>query len=444
MLDIIKNIYVHLPKENLRFLKHIPDKLLFGKTYSKYKNKVSFDSRIVSQNLFDILDYSSKHTSFGRDNIPKKFMVDEVFDVLKEIPIITSKQLSENLDYYTSDEYNKYNSYLTTTGGTGRNPTSILLSNDCYGIEWSHMHKIWEVSDYDRRLNVKLTLRGNVLRNNNLTEYNPIYNEYVVNSYSLNKSNFQEVLQLIKSKNIEYVHGYPSLLREFYNYAVQRGDKIELSSIFLGSEGATISEKKDLGDFFRAKIVSWYGQTEKVILAQDLEANNLFKVFTSYGYPTISNPDENNFGELLGTTFINRALPLINYATGDFAKILTKNASIYLTDLHGRWGKDFIFLSPEKKIPITSLNLHSVNQKEILFYQLYQNDYGELMIKILPKENTLLSKYQIIELFKNDFRGKLDAFKVEYKVIESANEIKRSSRGKMMMLVQELKGDTSI
>ena len=68
----------------------------------------------------------------------KTFFFDEAKQVLAELPLISSSDLSNNLDYFISNEFKSNNSYLTTTGGTGRNPTSILLSNESFGTEWAH------------------------------------------------------------------------------------------------------------------------------------------------------------------------------------------------------------------------------------------------------------------------------------------------------------------
>ena len=353
--------------------------------------------------------------------------------------MITSNDLSNNLDYFQSKEFNKYNSYYTTTGGSGRNPTNVLLSNESFGIEWAHIHHIWNVSGYNKRLHPKLTLRGNPLECKKLFEFNPIYNEYVVNTYKMSQDNFHVFFDLIIKKGIKYIHGYPSLLKEFCNYAINGNFKLKIDGVFLGSEGLSVNDRSVLKDFLKGEIVSWYGQTEKVILAQDFVGNNKYKVFTSYGYPTIHNANENNFGEILGTTFVNKALPLINYSTGDFGSLIEKENSIYLENIKGRWGKDFIYLTSNKKISTTTLNLHSLIQKEILFYQIHQKEYGKINIKILPKKSTHLSAEQIVDIFKKEFKIKLDDFEIDYKIIESSKEILRSIRGKMIMLVQEIR-----
>lgn len=205
----------------------------------------------------------------------------------------------------------------------------------------------------------------------------------------------------------------------------------KIKGIFLGSEGATVEEKQRFAEFFDAKVVHWYGQSEKVTLAVDADMDGRFKVYTSYGYPRVVD------GELVATSFVNRALPLINYKTGDSSEIVEDEHSIYLQDLKGRWGKDFVYLNQNKKIPTSSINLHSKIQNEILFYQIVQKEFGKLLIKILPKSNLSISSQEIQKVLENEMKKNLQDFRVEVEIVTD-DEIQRSVRGKMIMLVQEL------
>jgi len=170
---------------------------------------------------------------------------------------------------------------------------------------------------------------------------------------------------------------------------------------------------------------------KKVALAVDVDANDMFKVFTSYGYPRSVD------GELVATSFVNKALPLINYRTGDSAEIVEDDKYIYLKGLKGRWGKDFVYLDQNKKIPTASINLHSRIQNEILFYQIVQKEFGRLLIKVLPKSNSTFSASEIQKVLENEMKKNLQDFDVIVKIVRDS-EIQRSVRGKMIMLVQEL------
>jgi phenylacetate-coenzyme A ligase PaaK-like adenylate-forming protein len=432
MLKQLKAVYDFLPKKYLTFLKYIPDRVLFGQSYINWKSKISFDKNLVNKNLYETLLYAKKHTMYGKDNIPDYLTEENSIETLNLLPIITSYDIATNLDYYVSDEFNKFNSYYTTTGGTGRNPTTLLLSNELFGIEWAHVHHIWSFAEYDRKKHIKLTLRGKSLKGEKLVEYNPIYNELVVDTFKVKLSNFSVLLNELKKYDIKYIHGYPSLVKEYMIYFENFNYKPKLNGILLASEGVSVEDKQLMKDFFNCKVISFYGQSERALLAVDIEANDLHRVYTSYGYPKVVD------GELMITSFVNRALPLINYKIGDGAEIVEDGENIYLKNLKGRWGKDFVYLDENKKIPTASINLHSKIQDEIVFYQIHQKEFAKIEIKVLQKATSKMDSKELIETFRSEMKGNLKDFDIDVRLV-SENEIIKSHRGKMMLLIQELK-----
>jgi phenylacetate-CoA ligase len=437
MLGFIKNLYDRLPKEFVSFLKYVPDNILFGSQFGKNYSAIETDSSAVIERLFAALNYARDNTVFWSRLVPTGFRKDETFKVYDELPPVSTDDLVKELGQYSSRQFNRMNSYTATTGGTGRHPTTITLSNESYAIEWAHMLYIWKHIGYVRSKNTKLTLRGKTLKGTKFIEYNPIYNELVVDMFKVTAHNFPAVFGCVDNYRIDYIHGYPSLVRELMNYLKLHGLNWHVKGVMLGSEGASVDEKKEISRFFECPVLSWYGQSEKVVLAADLASEGAFAVLTSYGYPSLHQA-ENGFGEICGTTFVNRALPLIKYRTGDYGRIEDRNGKMVITDLYGRWGKDFIYVDREKKIPTTSLNVHGPAQQEILFYQLYQEVYGKLVIKVLPRRTCRYSEDEIVGMLRGELSEKLRDFEVQYILVEDEKEIVRSERGKAIFLVQDL------
>lgn len=435
MLGSVKMVYDRLPKEYLPFLKHLPNRFLFGKSYAQWGKRISLDKSQLNSNLAEALIYIKKHTAYGSEYLSDfEIHPRNSEEILSKLPIITSDDLANNLDYYISNEFNALNSYYTTTGGTGRSPTTILLSNQLYGIEWAHVHHIWALIGYERKKHLKLTLRGKSLKNGKIFEYNPVYNELVVDTFNIKRSNFPELLVALGQYNIKYIHGYPSLVKEYIEYFKEFGGTPNLRGIMLASEGVSVKEKEFMSQFFQCPVVSFYGQSERALLAADIDNSGRYKVYTSYGYPRVVD------GELLVTSFVNRALPLVNYAIGDGAKIEEDDDGIYLSDLTGRWGKDFIFLDEHKKIPATAINLHSMIQDEILFYQIHQREFAKLEIRVLPKAQSSMKKEYLLRVFGNEMQQNLKDFSIQLRCVEDS-EIIRSARGKRMLLIQMIQNN---
>lgn len=216
------------------------------------------------------------------------------------------------------------------------------------------------------------------------------------------------------------------------------GLRLNVREIMLASEGASIAQKEALGKFFGAKIVSWYGLTEKVVLAYDEFANNRFKVFTSYGYPWIMNPDADGVGEIVGTTFVNNAMPLVNYQTGDYGKIVREGNCMYIERLQGRSGKDFVLESPGVRYPITAINLPGEIQDKIVFYQIVQNKYAKIVVLVLLRAECADRKNEIQSELSREIKARLTKFDVSVRIVKDDSAFERSKRGKLRTIVQNI------
>lgn len=445
-LQGIKNLYRALPPWMTAGVRLVPDGILFGRSYRA--SNPSVDAALYGINLKNALEYARVHTEWGRENIPINIPAEDTESFVRTLPIVSSEELAANPARFTSDEANGRNSYWTTTGGSGRNPTSICLCNSSYGVEWKHMHHIWRSCGvpYLRRRDLKLTFRGYHLREGELVRFDPIYNELSVDPFQLNDVNFGKFLGLVRRHKVSCLHGYPSLISLFMERLKARGEGFPVNLIFLGSEGASAELKHAMADFFNARVISWYGQTEKVSLAYDADASGQFVNFSSYGYTWILNPDENGVGEIIGTTFVNRAMPLVNYRTGDYGRIQPQNRIredgsalqvLVIDRLQGRWGKDFVYRSKGDKIPTSAINLHDGIQQKIVFYQIEQNEYGKIEVKVLPKQG--FREDEISRELGASLSNRLKGFEVRCVAVKSDSEFVRSPRGKMIMLVQNLK-----
>ena len=435
MLQLLKSIYRSLPPWVVAPVRYIPDGLLFGKSFRQCEPRS--DTGCLKANIKRTLDYAREHTIWGREHIPSVIEVQDAMKIIADLPCVTSAEVAAEPEKFISDEANDFNSYTTTTGGSGRNPTAIRLDNSSYGIEWTHMLKIWALGGYVRRKDVKLTFRGYHLQPGELVRRDPIYNELSIDPFQLNDANFPGFMKRIVDCHVTCLHGYPSLIAMFMARLKANGLNFPVREIMLGSEGASVELKHELSNFFDAKVISWYGLSEKVVLAYDENADGRFVNFTSYGYPRIVDADVNGIGEIVGTTFVNKAMPLINYRTGDYGRTVEDSGKLIIEGLQGRTGKDFVYRSRDCKFTMTAVNLHGPVQEKIVFYQIIQSEYGKILVKVLPKSG--FSADEIRKEMLTELAERLKGFDIVCRVVHDDTEFVRSARGKMIILVQEIK-----
>jgi phenylacetate-CoA ligase len=366
------------------------------------------------------------------------FYPDEVFEVYKELPIIRSEDLRDNMSFFLSKSSSKWNSYSATTGGTGSGITNLILSNSSYTNEWAHILYMWSKSGYNRRLYPRISFRG-VSNGSKGISFNAIYNEYIVNSLFLNEQILLEAVLFIKKNNIRFLHIYPSNLELLYQFCHHNKIEIIFQGIFCGSEGIDVQKRLKYEKYFSAKLIHWYGLSERVSLGYDEFNNGSFKLFTSYGLLTIDN-DLTGSGELLGSTFINESLPVIKYSTGDYGKVSLENNCYYLSDIKGRWGKDFIYKNDGSRISSTQLNFHDEIFNTLSHYQIHQSKHSEVDLYVVFNKDISRNKSElmgILELYvsKKLIDFKINIYEVDYSVLTL------NKRGKVKMIVQNLSID---
>jgi phenylacetate-CoA ligase len=439
MLDLVKKLYRSSGFSSSHLLSSLPSSLLFGRKWNQFTRAVEYDASIVGSNLYGLLLYNKQNTNYGRDLLNSRvFYPDEVFDVYKELPIIRSDDLRDNLSFFLSKSSSRWNSYSATTGGTGKGITNLVLSNDSYTNEWAHILHMWSKTGFNRRLDSRISFRGVSNASSGIT-FNAIYNEYIVNSLFLNDEILHESVVFIKKNNIRFLHIYPSNLELLYQFCQHNNISLVFQGIFCGSEGVDVQRRLKYEKFFSAKLIHWYGLSERVSLGYDEFNNGSFKLFTSYGLLTIDN-NLTGSGELLGSTFINESLPLIKYSTGDYGKVSLKNNCYYLSDIKGRWGKDFIYKNDGSRISSTQLNFHDEIFNALSHYQIHQSKYSEVDLYIVFNKDTSRSKNELMELLKRYVLKKLVGFTINvFEVDYSALTLNK--RGKVKMIVQNLNID---
>ena len=98
-----------------------------------------------------------------------------------------------------------------------------------------------------------------------------------------------------------------------------------LKVVLAGSENVYPEQRRVVEQAFGARLYSWYGHAESGAMAGGCEINNAYHVYSEYGYTELLADGhavpvfEGERGEIVTTGFINRAMPLIRYRTGDIA-----------------------------------------------------------------------------------------------------------------------------
>lgn len=245
----------------------------------------------------------------------------------------------------------------------------------------------------------------------------------------------------MKRYKIKFIHANPSVAYQFCKICRKKNLDISFIHSFLcGSEGITDEQK----DFFTKNgiaIYSWYGHSEKLILAGYDYRQQGYVIENKYGFFELIDEEKktiatnNIMGEMVGTTFYNKYMPLIRYRTGDFTQMRCQSDGFtVLSKIIGRWEKSLIYKMDGTTTSLSALNLHGDFYDHINGMQYIQEKKGELTVLIIKDSQYSDNDESFIKEHIGNAMGKSGTVKIQYidKLIFQAN-------GKFLPLISKIK-----
>ena len=359
MLKQLKNIAGQIPYPAGKWLARVPFSWRLGKVYGRMKkvcaraiewSDVEREQCLVEK-FRTIFEYAREHFPCYRELYEKAGVLDlevKSFADIAKVPVIDKAWARKHFMEFKG-------TYRLNTGGSSGEPTAFWGDKDCWAREWAHMHTIWEMLGYDYR-DLKLAIRGRNLGRRPFS-YNPVHNEYIINTYLNVKDYAAKLTRLFAKRNVKWFHGYPSSIYQFILESEEAYGIDGTHELFKSVRGLLLSSEfplpymKEKFNEYGLKWISWYGHTEMCVLAYDKDCDNRYHPFVTYGLAEVEN------GHLIGTSFHNFEMPLIRYDTGDLVeatKVSTNGMVEEFAIKEGRSG-DFIEDKNGKKIPLTAL-----------------------------------------------------------------------------------------
>lgn len=421
----------------------LPDNIVFGETY-RYAKKID---RLYNESK-DKLDFVQSYQKEKLENIYKIAVTAPYYNYLKNVPVEFSNlpfiDKETVLDSFENMLITKSGADYVTTGGTSGKPLGFYINKNRKGFEWYWMTNNWskvgfKISDY------RAVLRNHKLKGKKYT-IDPLLKEIQYDNFSLTPDYLDFIIDDINKRGIKYLHAYPSAAYIVANHLFTTSKKTTLTAFLCGSENAFDYQKELIQQKLKIRMYTWYGHSEKLILAgENMKCEN-FHSNPFYGITEII--DENNrqikkrgvSGELTGTGFMNTKMPFIRYKTGDFAQYEGEvcpecgHIGTTFSNIKGRWHGDKIYKSDNTVITTTALNLHNDIYNYIKNVQYYQQEKGKLTVRVLPEKNF---SEAIKENLYNELILKVGkGLEIEIKEVD---QVEYTANNKFQLLIQKIK-----
>jgi phenylacetate-CoA ligase len=451
-----RQLYERMPTKLKQLVRLVPFSFWAGKPYRTVLKRAAVVERwsreeierYQAEKLAEILTYACDQVPVYADY--KRYLRLSPHEAIKAFPLLSKAELMANLPRYLPRNFSEIPHYTCSTGGTSGNQLDFYLDNDSPAAEMAFMHRQWGRVGYTPRCR-KATLRGfefpHAVRGV-YWQHNPIYNELQLSPYHLNIHTFPHYIEQLDRYRPEFLHGYPSALSTLANLILKMGTPITgIKAVLLGSEALDLSQRGLIQEAFQGRAYSWYGHSERLILAGECENTTAYHHFPDYGFLEIlsakgESVDYGERGELVGTGFWNRSLPLIRYRTEDRARRLAScchcgRAFDRFDQVEGRWQQEFVIGKRQSRISPAALNVHGSCFKSVVRYQYHQDRAGVLNLRLMIAQDfTPEDEQMIYQTFKKKVGDELDVN------IIKVDEIPLTARGKLKRLIQEIPTDS--
>ena len=374
-------------------------------------------------------------------------------DILRQWPTVAKRDIKQQLERYLCTSLPRSTRLRTFTGGSTAEPLMFYLQKH---VTRSREYAFME--DFEARVgfvsgrDLVLSLRGRTVPTARrprgpLWMFEPIRHQLILSSDHLEPRYMPEYLTALRRWQPTYIQAFPSALYPLARW-LKDHPAVEITSrirgILLYSENVFEFQMRLFREVFGCPIVKHYGHSERVLMAGSLPDDDRYFFWPQYGYLELLDEAGQNItepgvvGEIVGTGFDNKVMPLIRYRTGDLAVLSNRPHPEFpgypvVERIEGRL-QEFLVMRDGRLISITTMGAAHFNElATVRAIQYEQREPGRLILKVVTDiPLTSVIRARIARAVEQKTQGGCVAEVVE------VQELPRTARGKHVMLIQHL------
>ncbi|MDI3325966.1 hypothetical protein QKW35_16425 [Pontibacterium granulatum] len=446
------DVYYRLPEPVAKFIggvySSLPDRWIKGKEYEAFLELA--ENTTVRQ---EYLEYqflsmvaSAKKTDFYQELYSDHGVsFESVKDLrdLKRLPTISKDDVKANIDRMVCSDLRSKGLYLTTGGSTGHPVGFFLEKGVTRPKEAAFIDSLWKKCGFFKGAKIAV-IRGLAFKSNDgISRLDPIKNALMLSSGQLTFENVGLYVDRLNAFKPDFLHAYPSSVYLLARLLKKAGVRLDFCPryIFCGSENIYPEHLSLIEEVFGAPVFSWYGHTERVLLAERL-TDGRYRFLDHYGIAEVVDDYGINIGsglgELCGTGLNNGVMPLIRYRSQDMVLLddgCQRNdfsGPLIVASIEGR-SHEFVYSKARRPVSMTMINMHSSVFDNIERFQFVQREIGCVVFQYRSLSELSDNDLCKIERALLDKLG--DGFALK---TERVNDIALTRNGKQTFLKQEI------
>jgi phenylacetate-CoA ligase len=397
-----------------------------------------------------------KNIKYAVENIPyysdlrylsSEINEDTIFETLKIFPVIDREVLLNNIDSFVPNRGpQKYSWTVGQTSGTTGAPLKVFRDYNSVLFENAFIRRHWGLSGFKPRCK-RATLRGDSVVPIERSKppfwyFNFFDNQLVFSSKHVGEKFMPWIVEKLEAFGPTILESYPSTAYELAKYLERKNTHLDIPFVFTGSEILYEHQRKLIESCLSARVMDSYGMGERVAFAGECLHGGLH-LNTDYSFVEIldENDDQTDgLGYITGTTYHNKAMPLLRYKMSDIAQVNFEPCSCgcsfpLIENIQGKF-EDTIFGKSGNPISPSVLTFVLKGLSDIRKTQIAQVGDGKWEVRIVPDADYSAA---VGDALRENIRTMVDAeVSVNLRIVE---DIPTTEAGKFRWLVNEWERD---
>lgn len=263
--------------------------------------------------LKKIVNIAYNHTKFYRmkyDNANFNPTDLHTIEDIEKIPLLTKDEIRNHNLEMIDDRLDIKKLIKGVTSGTTGKALELYADKKTMSREYASISYQWKRVGFMPG-DGKVEFRGFIEDDRDYIHF-PDNNILRINIIKINVKNINKIIKKINQLNYKFIHGYPSAIYKFAK--ILQNQKIDYTpkAIMMASEVLYDWQMNLIDNVFDCPKIIHYGQAEKAALGAWTRERK-YSFIPSYGIVEL----DKNSKELIATSLINEAMPLIRYRLTD-------------------------------------------------------------------------------------------------------------------------------
>jgi len=357
---------------------------------------------------------------------------------LEKLPFLTKAIVRKHKKDLLATNFSYFSAQADSTSGSTGAPLDFFVDNPTKAMEvaLAFRHLKWlDYRDGDRIAEIK---EDCFVDPNRLYWYFPGSRHLKFSFFRVDDSRLEQTALALERFKPMFIKAFPSSLFILSRWMERHNKRIQAPKYIITSSETLYRSTKDLAErIFKAPVIDWYGQNEKVATAFQCKIGRGYHIQMEQAIVELI-PSKTGPFEIVGTSLRAFGMPFIRYRTGDTGVKEDQPCPCgrvhpVISELMGREG-EFI-ITPEKQIVTpTAMDYAIYHLEEIKESQIIQEDINTLRIRVVPWE---IVSESTKERLLHEIRGYLGSPEMNL-VLEEVEEIPRTSRHKKPFVISYL------